>query len=68
MKKIILFFGLIVSISACNQSNQKTAENPKDTISASKNSIKYVCPMHPDIMENKPGVCKKCGMDLVEKE
>ena len=28
----------------------------------------YTCPMHPEIHENKPGKCPKCGgMDLVKK-
>jgi len=68
MKKLILFAGLIISVSACNQSNQQNAKELADTISAGKNSIQYTCPMHPKIVKNKPGVCPKCGMDLVEKE
>ncbi len=68
MKKIILFAFIILSVSACKQSDQQAAENLKDTISTGKNSIKYTCPMHPEVVENKPGVCRKCGMDLVEKE
>lgn len=27
---------------------------------------KYTCSMHPEIMLDKPGVCPKCGMKLVE--
>ena len=25
---------------------------------------KYTCPMHPEIVKDKPGSCPKCGMDL----
>ncbi len=25
----------------------------------------YTCPMHPEIMQDKPGSCPKCGMNLV---
>jgi len=27
----------------------------------------YVCPMHPQIVQDHPGTCPICGMDLVEK-
>lgn len=27
---------------------------------------KFVCPMHSDIVSDKPGSCPKCGMELVE--
>ena len=28
----------------------------------------YSCPMHPEVLQNKPGKCPKCGMRLVKKE
>jgi YHS domain-containing protein len=28
----------------------------------------YTCPMHPDVLSDKPGKCPKCGMDLVKKD
>ena len=28
----------------------------------------YTCPMHPEIIRDKPGTCPICGMDLVKKE
>jgi membrane fusion protein, copper/silver efflux system len=28
----------------------------------------YTCPMHPQIIKDKPGQCPICGMDLVKKE
>lgn len=28
----------------------------------------YTCPMHPEILRDRPGECPICGMDLVEKE
>ena len=27
----------------------------------------FICPMHPEITSNKPGICSTCGMHLVEK-
>ncbi|MET3106435.1 Cu+-exporting ATPase [Oxalobacteraceae bacterium GrIS 1.18] len=34
----------------------QTAQAPADTI--------YTCPMHPEIRQNHPGICPKCGMAL----
>lgn len=31
-----------------------------------KSQVKYICPMHPDVVLDRPGRCPKCGMDLVE--
>jgi hypothetical protein len=28
----------------------------------------YTCPHHPEVVQDKPGKCPKCGMDLVEKK
>jgi Cu+-exporting ATPase len=27
-------------------------------------AAKYTCPMHPEVVSDKPGRCPKCGMDL----
>ncbi len=68
MKNLIFAAFLMVAVSGCNQSNQQNVKNAADTIYTDKNSIKYTCPMHPEIVKNKPGTCEKCGMDLVEKQ
>jgi Heavy metal binding domain len=30
-------------------------------------AAQYTCPMHPELVKDKPGDCPKCGMKLVEK-
>ena len=28
--------------------------------------VSYTCPMHPEVISDKPSVCSKCGMRLVK--
>ncbi len=30
--------------------------------------IEYTCPMHPDVVQNEPGSCPRCGMTLEPRE
>jgi len=48
-------------------------QNPPGTVAspvegpakpAVSGGVTYVCPMHPDIRQNQPGSCPKCGMTL----
>ncbi len=29
--------------------------------------MQYTCSMHPEVVQDKPGACPKCGMKLAEK-
>lgn len=33
-----------------------------------QSKTEYVCPMHPDVVQEEPGTCPKCGMELVPRE
>ena len=54
-----LLFGVLVS---CNTRSDKELDEHQHT----KQEI-YTCPMHPEIIRDKPGKCPICGMDLVKK-
>ncbi|MBY0436254.1 MAG: efflux RND transporter periplasmic adaptor subunit [Cyclobacteriaceae bacterium] len=59
MNKIINYIVVfaIISMSACN--SRKVSEQAADVKKT------YTCPMHPQIIQDKPGTCPICGMDLV---
>lgn len=47
-----------VFLAACKETGKKK------TVVAAKQT--YTCPMHPQIIQDKPGTCPICGMDLVQ--
>jgi Cu(I)/Ag(I) efflux system membrane fusion protein len=56
--KYMIFLFLTVGFVSCRNQDKKE----KTTTHA---SLHYTCPMHPQIMEDKPGNCPICNMDLV---
>lgn len=60
MRSIIIsgFALVMLSVAACSSPEQKQPAK----------KYKYICTMHADIGADKPGVCPKCGMDLVERD
>ncbi|WP_162426766.1 efflux RND transporter periplasmic adaptor subunit [Pontibacter pudoricolor] len=52
----ILLLVLAIVVAACSGENHNHAEGTE-----------YTCPMHPQIVQNEPGTCPVCGMDLVPK-
>lgn len=67
MRKLIntIAVSVILFLAACSSSEKPAAGT--DTISTQKTASVYTCPMHPEIMSDKPGTCSICQMDLVEK-
>jgi hypothetical protein len=58
---LLLFLGAaLVALTGC-----KTAE-PANA-NAGSPTMKYTCPMHPEIVRDALGNCPICGMTLVEK-
>ena len=76
IKRYTLLFSAValsVSLAACDSSDQAPAADGMQEETAIEHAgkhldPKYVCPMHPNIIEDEPGNCPICGMELVEKE
>jgi Cu(I)/Ag(I) efflux system membrane fusion protein len=58
---LMVYCLLPVAFSACKE---KGKNHPEEK-AAAKDA--YTCPMHPQIIKDKPGSCPVCGMDLVKK-
>jgi membrane fusion protein, copper/silver efflux system len=54
-----LFLSMVLIATGCN------TKSGKEEKQAEKKQQQYRCPMHHDIIRNKPGNCPICGMDLV---
>jgi hypothetical protein len=57
LKLTIAFMACALSLGACQSAEKKDARQ-----------YKYFCTMDTGVGSDKPGVCSKCGMELVERE
>jgi hypothetical protein len=64
----LMLAGLIGVFAACQNNASKPAESAAAHDHASGDHAHiYVCPMHPEVISDHPGVCPKCNMDLEER-
>ena len=71
MKKVTLIAIAILFSTATIFAAHSTAMVSDTTKTKAKPpKVQYACPMHPDVLSDKPGKCPKpnCGMTLVKKE
>ena len=54
---LLIIFGTLLLISC-----KKKADHEQHMVTVEK----YTCPMHPQVIQDKPGTCPICGMDLVK--
>lgn len=66
--------GVVVGASGCkekassqNSDKVSSQSSEKASTQSSGQAVKYTCSMHPDVVQDKPGNCPKCGMALTEK-
>ncbi|RNI24075.1 efflux RND transporter periplasmic adaptor subunit [Rufibacter latericius] len=61
--KFIWLLVLLVPFSFAGCKDQGKGESAEAT-----HVMEYTCPMHPQIVQDKPGSCPICGMDLVARQ
>ncbi|HEU5145959.1 MAG TPA: efflux RND transporter periplasmic adaptor subunit, partial [Chryseosolibacter sp.] len=65
MKTLSLYILPFIVLLGC--SGQANHEGHNEVQPAAETaSTQFTCPMHPQIIQDKPGTCPICGMDLVE--
>jgi FlaG/FlaF family flagellin (archaellin) len=59
----------VLALPGCSGSSQPdTSTQPtNEPAQKSQQAVRYTCSMHPEVLQDKPGDCPKCGMKLVEK-
>ena len=60
---IVFICLLLLAATGCSNKKDPHAAHNADAVAAI-----YTCPMHPEIIKDKPGSCPICGMALVKKE
>ncbi len=67
MKRIIPYLMLAAILLAAGYwLGRQDNRSALPVIAADLNKQNYVCPMHPNVVQDHPGTCPICGMDLVQ--
>jgi hypothetical protein len=61
---LVFFAGLLFVSLSVYSFNSGSSDNK----TAIYQGVKYTCPNHPEVVQDVPGNCPKCGMALVEKK
>ncbi|HEY6062801.1 MAG TPA: efflux RND transporter periplasmic adaptor subunit [Chitinophagaceae bacterium] len=64
--RLLLFISAVALFIVATGCKNKKDSNATDNVETATDV--YTCPMHPQIIRDKPGKCPICGMALVKKE
>ena len=67
MKKMKWILPALVALTLVTAAISMTGCKDSKTTQSDAQARQYCCPMHPEVVKDKPGNCPKCGMALVEK-
>jgi Cu(I)/Ag(I) efflux system membrane fusion protein len=67
MKSILIIATITATLFACSQEKQGGEHAGHNEAKEEISATKYTCPMHPNVVQDGPGKCPVCGMDLVPK-
>jgi Cu(I)/Ag(I) efflux system membrane fusion protein len=64
MRTLLMLILPFLILTACTGRQEETTQAAHDHEQAGT----YTCPVHPQVIQDKPGTCPVCGMDLVKAQ
>ena len=65
--RLLTYLLIIIAFLSCKSNENKQETSGKDSINTNTVKTEYTCPMHSEVVSDKPGQCPQCGMDLEAK-